>query len=278
MSYLLLAIFSSTAVSLLMRISSKYCPNKTSLIMTNYAACAVLGYLNSGSMQLFPSAEGLAFALGLGAAAGVLYLSSFMLLQWNITHNGVVIASSFMKLGVLVPAVLSITVFHEVPQPRQIIGILLSILAIVLMQEGGRAQKQNCLALIFLLLTGGGSNAMSKVFETYGSSALSGQFLMYIFLFAFLIAAIMCIVQKKPAVLPEILWGIIIGIPNYYCSRFLLFSLSSVPSFVAYPVYSVGGIILVTVAGMVCFHEKLSKRKLISLGVIAAALLLLNIR
>lgn len=278
MIYLLLAVFSSTAVSILMRISAKYCPNKTSLMMTNYAACAVCGYLNSGSIQLFPPAEGLPFALALGAAAGILYLTSFLLLQWNISHNGVVLASSFIKLGVLVPAVLSITVFHESPQPLQLIGILLSLTAIILMQEGGRAQKQSSLALILLLLTGGGSNAMSKVFEAYGSPALSGQFLMYIFLFALLIAAVMCIVQRKPVSLREILWGIVIGIPNYYCSRFLLFSLSDVPSFIAYPVYSVGGIILVTLVGILCFHETLSKRKLLSMGIIAASLLLLNIK
>ena len=278
MFYLILAIVSSTAVSLLMRVSSKYCRNKTSLLMANYAACTVFGYLNSGSLQLFPAAEGLPFALGLGAFTGVLYLLSFVLLQWNISRNGVVLASSFIKLGVLVPAVLSVTVFREIPQPWQTAGILLSLAAIVLMQEGGKAQQQNYIALIALLLSGGGSNAMSKVFDEYGSPALSGQFLMYIFLFALMIAVVMCIVQRRKITVSEILWGIMIGIPNYYCSRFLLFSLRDVPSVIAYPVYSVGGIILVTVIGMVCFGERLSRRKTFAMGIIAAALLLLNIK
>jgi len=41
----------------------------------------------------------------------VLYLGSFMLLRWNIRKNGVVLPATFMKLGVLVPTVLSVTVF-----------------------------------------------------------------------------------------------------------------------------------------------------------------------
>ena len=46
---------------------------------------------------------------------------------------------------------------------------------------------------------------------------------------------------------------------------------------VAYPVYSVGGILLVTLAGVLLFRERLGKRRWVALGLILAALVLLNV-
>lgn len=46
---------------------------------------------------------------------------------------------------------------------------------------------------------------------------------------------------------------------------------------VVYPSFSVGTIIVVTLVGVLCFREKVEKRKLIAIGLIMAALVLLNI-
>ena len=46
---------------------------------------------------------------------------------------------------------------------------------------------------------------------------------------------------------------------------------------IAYPSFSVGTIVLVTLVGVLCFKEKLSRRKLIALGVILVSLALLNL-
>ena len=54
-------------------------------------------------------------------------------------------------------------------------------------------------------------------------------------------------------------------------------SLADVPAVIAYPTYSAGTIVMVTIVGMVFFKEKLGKRKLISLAIILAALVLLNL-
>ena len=46
---------------------------------------------------------------------------------------------------------------------------------------------------------------------------------------------------------------------------------------VVYPTLSVGTIIAVTLVGVTAFREKLEKRKLIAIGIILGALVLLNI-
>ena len=69
-----------------------------------------------------------------------------------------------------------------------------------------------------------------------------------------------------------------IGVPNYYCSRFLLKALLKMPAVVAYPTSSVGGIVLVSLAGLFLFKERLSKRQWTAIGLILIALVLLNIK
>ena len=46
---------------------------------------------------------------------------------------------------------------------------------------------------------------------------------------------------------------------------------------IAYPSYSVGTIVLIALVGKVFFKERLSRRQLVAMGVILAALILLNL-
>ena len=58
---------------------------------------------------------------------------------------------------------------------------------------------------------------------------------------------------------------------------FLLLALTQLPGVLVYPSFSVGTIIAVTLAGLIAFREKLSRRKLAALGMVVAALVLLNL-
>ena len=77
----------------------------------------VLGYIPAGTTN--------DFAAGLGLAGGVLYLGAILLLQRNVRENGVALSSLFMKLGVIVPAILGVTVFRERLAPTRAAGIAL---------------------------------------------------------------------------------------------------------------------------------------------------------
>lgn len=277
MFYLILAIISSMLVSVLMRLSEGKSRGGAALLAMNYLMCCILAFLFTGTPVLFPAHEGLPVTIGLGVIGGVLYLGAFVLLQWNISKNGVVLPATFMKLGVLVPTLMSILIFGENPRPAQLAGIALAVLAILLINGRGRQQAGSVLGLIFLLLAGGSADGMSKIYEEAGSPELSGHFLLYIFIVAFLLCLLLCLLRRQKIGRRELLFGAAIGIPNYLSSRFLLLALSDVPAVVAFPTYSVATIVLVTLVGVFCFREKLEKRKLIALAVILAALVLLNI-
>lgn len=277
MIYLLLAMCSSMLISVVMRLSERYSRGGTGMLAVNYLMCCGLSLAFSGSVQLFPAAEGLGKALALGGINGVMYLAGFVMLQWNVSKNGVVLPATFMKLGVLVPTLLSILAFGETPSPAQIGGIFAALAAIVLIQGGGKQETGSVWGLVALLLAGGAGDAMSKVFEEIGPAALKDQFLLYTFMAALILCTVLCIVRRQTPGLKEALFGLLIGVPNYFSARFLLLSLSEVPAVVAYPSYSVGTIVMVTLAGVLLFKENLSRRKMIALGVILVSLALLNL-
>lgn len=277
MIYLILAIVSSMMVSVVMRLSEKQIRSSAAMLAMNYLVCCGLALLFSGSLELFPRVEGLKRSIGLGAINGFLYLAGFMLLQWNISRNGVVLPATFMKLGVLVPTLMAMTVFGETPRATQAAGIIAAVLAIILIQGGGSQEGKNAFGLILLLLCGGGADAMSKVYEEIGAAALKEQYLLYTFATAMLLCVILCALKRQKPCLKDVLFGALISLPNYLSSRFLLLAVGEIPAVVVYPTYSVGTIILVTLAGVCFFKEKLSRRKLAALGVILISLALLNL-
>ena len=276
MYYLILATVTSAMVSIIMRFSEKTVRNNISVLAVNYFFCAIIGGIYTGSVDLFPRQEGLGLTLVMGVIGGILFLASFMLLQWNIGKNGVLLPTTFMKLGIIIPVLMSIVIFGEDPRLIQIAGILLAVFAIIIMNSGGGVAAKNTTGLIVLLLVTGVCNSVSKVFEQIGPAAFNDHFLFYIFCVAFILCLALCLYKGQKFTPAELAWGLAIGIPNYFSSRFMLLSLSQVPASIAYPSYSVGSIVLVALAGVLLFKEKISRRRLIALGIIMVALAMLN--
>ena len=277
MIYLILAVISSALVSVVMRLSQRFARNNITMLAANYVMCTAAAAILAGGM--IPTGEGAALTMGLGSFCGVLYLLGFVLLQWNIQRNGVVLPATFQKLSVLVPTIAAITVFGESARWTQLLGIAVAIGAILLMQGrgGDKAANRSTLGLIALLMCGGMSDVMSKVFQTWGNADHGNYFLVFTFLIALVLCLALCVVKKQSVTVPDVLCGLALGVPNYMSARFLLWALREVPAVVVYPCFSVGTIIVVTLVGMFCFREQVEKRKLAALGLILGALVLLNV-
>lgn len=261
-----------------MRLSTNRVSNNIGMLSMNYLTCLIIAAAFSGITTLFPQNAHLPPALGLGTINGALYLLSFVLFQKSVKNNGVVLSSIFMKLGLLVPLVLSILFFGEVPTVLQIIGFCIAIGAIILINlQTDSSNTRMGLDLVFLLLMGGSADAMSKVYEEVGPVSLSSQFLFYTFLVAFVLCIILMHIKRQRIGGKEILYGCLIGVPNFFSAKFLLLSLNTVPAVVAYPTFSVGTILVVTLVGMAVFKEKLTVRQIIAVCAILVALVMLNI-
>lgn len=278
MVYLTLAIVSSAMVSIFMRISERKIQNNIAMLVMNYLMCALLSAAYAGFGTLFALSPQLHITAGMGVFNGVLYLVSFVLLQVNVRRNGVVLSSTFMKLGLLVTMVVSVCFYHEIPDMLQIAGFVIAVAAIILINYRKESTSAGFKSgLIWLLLCGGMADAMSKIFEESGVPGMGDQFLFYTFFAALgLCFALMLLKGQRPGKW-EVLFGLLIGIPNFFSSKFLLRALEEVAAVIAYPVYSVAGILVVTAAGVVLFRERLEKRQWLALGMILLALVLLNL-
>ncbi|MBR4795293.1 MAG: hypothetical protein IK050_02525, partial [Lachnospiraceae bacterium] len=103
------------------------------------------------------------------------------------------------------------------------------------------------------------------------------QYLLITFAVALLSSVVMIFVKKQHFTLIDLGIGMLVGLPNYYCSRFLLLSLSKLKAIIVYPMYNIGTILLISLMGILLFKEKLGKNKIIGLLLVIAALILLNI-
>ena len=131
--------------------------------------------------------------------------------------------------------------------------------------------------LFLLLLAGGSGDAMSKVFEELGDPILSDLFLLCTFGAALVLCLCLAVRKKERIGLWETVFGLFIGVPNYFSARFLLRSLEDLPAVIVYPSFSVATILVVTLAGVCFFRERLGKRQWIALLAILLALALLNL-
>lgn len=277
MIYLLLAIASSTMVSVFSRMSTGRVKNRNAMVAFNYLACSATGFALMRTTKIFPLAQGLDTAILMAVVGGAMYLCGFLLLQWNISRNGVVLPATFQKLGVLVPTVCALVVFKETPTLLQVIGFIAAVFAIFMINGGGGSTKKgSTIGLIALMLMGGSVDALGKFYAEWGNPQIKDHYLFYVFFCAFAYACILCIVTKQKPALWDAAFGVMVGVPNYLCSRFLLLSLADVPAVVAYPTFSVGTIICVTLIGCIFFKERLARRQIFAMGVILAALALLN--
>jgi len=276
MFYLILAILSSAMVSITMRASEKYITNKMAMFMSNYAICIALS-------AVFMDWKNVSAGLGvtslvLGVISGILYLVSFIFLKYNMQHNGIVLSSTFMKLGVLIPTVMAVVVFHEVPSWTQVLGIGISILAIIMIHfEKEALQESNKkIWLLLLLVLSGFTDSMANIYEQVGKPEGKDGYLLITFFVAFLLATVFAFGEKNKITRKDLLFGMLIGIPNYFSARFLLLALGSVDAVLAYPMYSVATIIVITLVGLLAFHEQISRKKAFALAMIVVAVWLLN--
>lgn len=234
------------------------------------------------SSGTFSPAGSAGWAFVIGIPSGILYFLGFIYLQKAVRESGVSLAGSFSKMGVLVPMILAIFLWNELPTGMQWVGIFLAMISILLANihlshpSGIMAGFQPVLLILFL--TVGMSEFSNKVFQRYGVLDMKSLFLFFVFTTALLISGWKMFKQKKKIHVSHLLTGITVGIPNYFASFFLILALSQLKTAVVFPVYSAATIVLISLAGWLFFNEILKFRERIAVGLIVAALILVNIQ
>jgi len=234
MFYLFLSILSSVSIANFFKVFQK---DKNSFILFillfNYLTASFLGFFQNGiqnfEINFFDSL--LAFIIGF------LFFINFFIYDRNIKNNGISFSISVMRISLPVPTIVSIIFFKEKIRTSFMIDLVFLTMGFILL---GYVKKSLNIFLIFsLFFIFALSDTDLKIFDVYGKSSPS-LFLFFLFLSAFLVNLVTIFFVKKRLNYKNILYGIIVGIPNYLMSFFFLKSLEFISASIAYPLLGSG--------------------------------------
>lgn len=301
MIFLLLAVICSSMIAIIFKFSEEKQSNRLAITTFNYINACIISFFMLSSKKIleinwfhsfvdeisevflngnmFSSEASAAWAVIIGSITGVIYFLSFWLYQLNVNKNGAALSSTFMKLGVLVPTILSIFIFKETPTVLQGFGILMAVLGMIIINLSMEKDivKSIKIDLFLLFIIGGLGNFNSKLYQNYGQVEHRELFIFYIFSTALIVSGLTLLLKNRKVKVTDIIFGLLVGIPNQLTLYFLVRSLNYIKAAVAFPIFSTGTILFVNVINMTIFKEKLNRKQYIAIGIIIVSLIFLNI-
>lgn len=288
MLFLFLAILSSSSIAWLFKITEGGCYNRYRVTTANYGVAfsvSLVMYVSSLiglSNKIEVTTIHWMSVLGIGIPAGICFFLSFVFYQKSVNENGASLSGMFGKLGILLPMLIAIFIWHEVPSGLQGIGIALAIGAMIYVNydPSGKHSKKIKTSLILLFFTGGMAEFSSKLFQKMGQSTDKNLFLFVVFFVAFCLSLYKSFKTEDVAGSSNIRdyqMGALVGIPNLMSSFFLISALGKVPATIAFPIYSSGAIALITLGSFVFFKEEIGFRSKVGISVTMLAMVLVNI-
>lgn len=303
MIHLSFAILFSASIALIFKFSENRGFNRYVVTSANYSAASLVSLIIILSSKLelpfvsfpvgwedvaalFPPAgslllerASLTWGAVVGIPAGLFFFLSFIFYQKGINENGAGLAGAFAKIGILVPMSFSIVIWNEIPTAIQGAGIFLSVLSILLVNvsfENFGAGRLR-LTLLALFLFSGLAEFSNKVFQEYGMIDHKPVFLFFVFFTAFVISLLFLLGRGVKPSLGAIVTGLLVGLPNLFCSYFLILSLDRIKASVVFPAYTAATIVLISMGGYFIFGERLERKERVSIALTIVALVLINL-
>lgn len=278
MIYLILAIVCSSGNSLIMKFAEKKSSNRVALLLVNYIVAVIVGsaLMRGKLFDAISSGESNVFVLG--TITGVIYVTSFLILQFNIKKNGATVSASLSHMGLAIPVCISIVCFKERPEMIQIAGLIVSVIALLVISIPDRkvSNSGSRWLLIPMVILGGMADAMSKFFEADCDHDFSSVFVWLTFFIACLICFVVYKLKGERINRHDVICGTALGVCNYMSSVLLIWAIYTIPAFVAYIVFGLGVIIFVNLVNALVMHEPLSRRDYIGMAFTIGAIILLN--
>ena len=244
--------------------------NNLQAIIVNYITAGVLALVADGSVltnnfsitNLFQPTF-IYYAL----IIGILFIITFNLIAFGTQKIGIAITTVSNKMSMIIPVLIGLFVFKEDKNFLKLIGIVLAILAIFFScsKNGKLSFDKKYLPVIILVFIGQGiADSTLKWAQEFAINASNNNmfFATTFFTAAFSGTLFMMIQLRKITVtLRSLLWGVILGIPNYFTLYFFVEALSArvFESSQVFPIVNMGVIVLTAVMGIILFREHLSK-------------------
>jgi multidrug transporter EmrE-like cation transporter len=214
----------------------------------------------------------------MGVLNSVFYVGGFLLYFEAVKNCGISIAVSVMRLSVALPVLAGVFWFGETLSFYRLIGLVLMTAALISIGHFSlsRVSTRAMSWLLLLFLVIGCSSVVDKAYNFYGKTG-KNLYLAALFFTAFLLSALLTRFRGLSFSARIVGTGLLLGIPNQATSLFLLMSLSSVDSVVAFPTLAIS----VLSGSMLCdrfiWGEALTREKFFLIILSMSSIVLLNL-
>lgn len=305
MFHLFMAVLSSSAVAVLLRVSGRMGLRKLEVIAVNYLTAVLVSLLLQGrgigaSFRTLETAirqvfsEGgpmlgqqreVLWSIAAGIPLGIIYFLAFIVYRRAIRENGLGLSGGFAKMGILLPMALSMLFWGEFPRTLQWAGIALAVAAVFIGAFRGASEgvRRFTPVLLLVFLANGMAEFGSKVYQHLGGGDSRDFFLFWVFGVAFLcsvpgIVRLGRTEQARHRLNPlSAALGVPLGLVNYFSSWFLIPALGELNASVVFSVFGAGTVALLSVTGVAAFGERLDGRRWASLVMVTVSLVLVNL-
>ena len=279
MTYLLLSIFCSVAVSVLLKVARRQGIDIRQAIAFNYVmACALTWLILSPSLEPSPGQH---FPWLLFTVMGIILPVLFMIMSRGVEYAGIVRADAAQRLSLFLTVLASFVLFGEALSVNRGLSLALAFAALfcllwkpaqVTAQAGAR---QGALYLFLIWLGYGVVDMLFKQIAKTGTAFSSGLFLSFVLAGVIMFGYLL--IRRTQWNGRSIMGGLLLGLLNF-CN--ILFYIRAHQTFhenptLVFTVMNIGVISLGAIVGAIVFREKISRINLLGIALAIVAVLTL---
>lgn len=283
MIYLLLSILFSTFTVIFFKVFELKKVDTFQAIVFNYLSCTIAGNLFANHTIISPAfwlTPWFPFALILG----FLFITIFFAIGKTAQEVSASASMVAAKLSVVIPVLFAVIFYNETLKGLQLLGIVLSLVSVYLMSASKENTGKKMLWLLPLIVFAGSGaidTLLNYVEQQFIPAYESAQIITSVFFVAFIFGTLFFVFQllnQKTKFDPtSALWGMALGIPNYFSMYFLLKTLEVYDGSFIFPINNIGIVAATALAARLLFAEHLNKRMLFGLGLALLAIVLISL-
>jgi len=283
--YLFLSSLCSLLIAHLLKYTRTTNLNVVHVLTVNYlAAVLFVVFIQFDNVALIAhlTLSGFVFAIGIGA----FFIVNFFMYSASVDKNGVGVSVAAMRLSLTIPVLLSIFYYHERLDTITIMGIIMVFIALMLLIPTFSfsmfsLKEQGTVLLIpgLFLLTGVTDAALKVYEEELGNQINELLFMGLVFFSAFLVGLMYIFFTRSwRFTVQELAIGTALGIPNFYSSVFLLWSLPLIEGAVAFSTVNILNVTGGTLLGKFYWNDAITQKQVggLTLAIVSILLLLLT--
>ena len=216
-----------------------------------------------------------------GALGGLTFAGGLLVTFWGIKAGGLSLSISVARLSVLVPTLLSIFIWNEVPTAAQIAGIGVILVALVLLSlsrgEPANGSKWSLSLVLAIFIISGSSQTIFKLVNELGLYQQKMTYLMILFFIAALSYGCIYLFRPKSFKKLDLTLGLILGGCNFLGAWSSLAALEEVKGIIFFPVSSSASLALSAFLAALIWKEKLDRRGKVGIALTIGALFLISL-